>query len=119
MQKEKVIYKGESRVVRIDEKERKYILYDHKKVYLDKKGGVALGLPNPGFQTSRNTLTRTATATLASTGQMLSKTAQNVARNAKEYAKTNLMPDLAAANRVFTEEAPTNKNKIEELAKNP
>lgn len=53
MKKEKIIYNGESRLIRLDDKNRKYILYNREKVYLE-KGGAGFILPSsiPG-QTPR------------------------------------------------------------------
>ena len=98
MKKEKVIYNGESRVVRTDEKDNKYILYNTKKVYLEKKGGVGSALPP---QTSfrlpsssyRVSSSRAGIASVASAlARSASKTAKEVLRSAK-----HLPADLAAA----------------------
>lgn len=105
MKKEKIIYNNESRLVRIDDNNNKYILYNKKKVYLEKKGGVGFILPitTPSFPTpNRPQIPNRTTARLTS---VLSKTAKE------------LIPAASAAINAYADADTTGKNAISRLQK--
>lgn len=118
MKKEKVIYNGESRVVRTDDKDNKYILYNTKKVYLEKKGGVGSALPPQtsfGLPSSSN---RSSSARIASAASALAKTASKSARAAANYLKTDFTSHVSAAVDAYVGAKPSKiKEEIQKLAK--